>query len=63
MGPTTWPSMLAATLMSLTRPVMRWFDRIPIRFGNISLSPLWAGLAIRLVKMTLDYIGMPAFPL
>jgi len=50
-------------VMALTRPVLRWFDLIPIRFGNISLSPLWAGLAIKLVKFTLDYIHMPAFPL
>jgi YggT family protein len=50
-------------VMALTRPVLRWFDLIPLRFGNISLSPLWAGLTIRLVKFTLDYLHMPSFPL
>ena len=48
-------------VFGLTRPVLALFDRIPIRLGTISLSPLWACLVIQLAQYTLDYVGLPGF--
>ena len=53
---------LVELVMSMTRPVLKIFERIPLRIGNIGLSPLWATLTIQLIKFTLTYLGMPSFP-
>lgn len=50
-------------LFAITEPVLKPFRRIPIRIDAIDLSPLWACLVIRIVKVTLSYFGLPAFPL
>lgn len=50
-------------LFAITEPVLKPFRRIPPHIDAISLSPLWACLAIRIMKVTLIYLGLPAFPL
>lgn len=50
-------------VMGVAQPALKPFRRIPLRFAQFDLSPLWACLAIRLAQFTLGYFGMPAFPL
>ncbi len=50
-------------VLGVAEPVLKPFRRIPLRFAGFDLSPLWACLALRLLKFSLAYFGLPAFPL
>jgi YggT family protein len=48
---------LVELLTDLTRPVLKPFRKLPPKMSGIDLSPLWACLVLRIVMMTLTYIG------
>lgn len=48
---------LVELLTDLTRPVLKPFRAMPPKLQGLDLSPLWAGLVIRIVMYTFAYIG------